>query len=159
MSLYLHKKVIMQLTLPIFPDDIKMINFRVGLKKENDFVYYMLNGQSIYCHSEQDRNSYRYIMSNLVSNGLCTISELSTALGVNRKNIERYVKSFKEHGADYFFNREDNRGQCYRFTEDVKNEAQRLLDMEVTPYTVAKKTGLSESAIRYHLQNGDLKKK
>jgi biotin operon repressor len=136
-----------------------MINFRVGFKEENGFVYYMLNGQNIYCHKEKDRNSYRFIMASLIKNNLCTITELSTALGVNRKNIERYVKSYNENGIDYFFNREDNRGQCYRFTEETKTMAQELLDAGVSQYSTAKELGISESAIRYHIRAGNLKKK
>jgi biotin operon repressor len=149
----------MQLALPIFPASTKMINNCVGFRSENGFVYYMLNGQNIYCHAENDRNSYRFILASLTKNNLCTKTELSTALGIRRKNIERYAKAYEENGVNYFFNREDNRGQCYRFTKEKQKEAQELLDSGVSQNSTAKKIGVSESAVRYHLRSGDLKKK
>jgi transposase len=54
----------------------------------------------------------------MVFNGLCTISELSAALGEGRKNIERYVKAYREKGIGHFFNRKERRGQCYKMTEE-----------------------------------------
>jgi hypothetical protein len=42
-------------------------------------------------------------------NNLCTITELTEALGEHRKNIERYAKTFREKGAEYFFRRKETR--------------------------------------------------
>jgi transposase len=97
-------------------------------------------------------------MANLVITGLCTISELSHALGVQIKNIQRYKKALEEKGAQWFFNREDNRGQCYKFKEDKLKEAQSLLNEGYSQKGTAKQLGVSEGAIRYHLRSGTLKK-
>ena len=148
----------MQLSLPIFPESTVLINHQLGFRREDDFVYYMLNGKTIYCHEKDDHDSYRFTLANLIKNELCTKAELIKALGINRKNLDRYCNALKENGADYFFNREDNRGQCYRFTEDKHTTAQKLLNLGVLPAQVAKQIGVSESAIRYHLKLGDLKK-
>ena len=150
--------MIMQLSLPIFPESTLLINHQLGFRREDDLVYYMLNGKTIYCHEKDDHDSYRFTLANLIKNELCTKAELIKALGINRKNLDRYCNAYKEKGADYFFNREDNRGQCYRFTEDKHTTAQELLNSGILPAQVAKRIGVSESAIQYHLKSGDLKK-
>lgn len=148
----------MQTQLPFFPDSTTLINSTLGFREQDDFVYYLHNGNPIYCHSKDDLNSYRFIMGNLVANNLCTISELSEALGVNRKNIERYVATFREKGAGYFFARKETRGRCYKITEELLPELQECLDNGWSYYRIADEYGISESAVRYHVNKGNLKK-
>lgn len=148
----------MQLQLAIFPERTKLINSSIGFYAKDDFVYYLHNGSPIFCHSKEDRNSYRYILANLVVNNMCTCSEISKALGIQVKNVQRYTKDLRTKGMGYFFNREDNRGQCHKFTSAVQSEAQRLLDNGYSQQMAARKVGLSEAAIRYHVRDGKLKK-
>jgi DNA-binding CsgD family transcriptional regulator len=148
----------MQLQLPIFPEQTKLINSSIGFFNKDDFIFYLHNGSPIFCHAKSDRNSYRYILANLVVNNMCGCSELSRALGINVKNVQRYVKDLREHGMGYFFNREDNRGQCHKFTTDKQAQAQKLLDTGYSQQRTAKELNISESAIRYHLREGNLKK-
>src|SRR5690606_15007492 len=118
----------MQMQLPIFPEDTKLVNACLGFRKSEDYVYYLHNGSPIFCHGENDMNSYRYITANLVNSGLCRSSELADALGVNRRNIERYVKSLREKGSDWFLRRETKRGQAHKITDEMKERAEKLID-------------------------------
>ena len=108
----------MQTKIPYFPMDTKLINNTVGFREQDGTVYYFHNGSPIFCHTKDDHNSYRFILANMVTNGLCSIVELSTALDVNRRNIERYTKAYLEQSAGYFFSRKERRGQCYKMTAD-----------------------------------------
>jgi len=146
----------MQLQLPFFPEHTKFINSSLGLFEKDGYVYYLHNGSPIYCHEKEDRNSYRFIVGNLICNKLCTISEFHESLGEGRKNIERYAKTFREKGAGYFFSRKETRGQCYKITEELMIEIQLKLDEGMSQYRISKECGISESAIRYHLKNGNL---
>ena len=149
----------MQLQLPFFPSETKLINASLGFFEKDKFVYYLHNGNPIYCHSRADRNSYRFILGNLVTNKLCTITELHESLGEHRKNIERYVKAFQEKGAGHFFSRKETRGQCYKMTEELKATIQSHLDEGWSYYRISKHYDISEAAIRYHIRAGYLKKK
>ena len=149
----------MQLFLPIFPEKTRMINFKLGFQRLDDFVHYLVNGLPIYSHAVGDKNGYRYIMATLVNNKLCSITELSEALGVPRKNIERYAKALRDKGIEHFFNRKETRGQCHKFTPEKMRDAQQLLNQGYSQQGTAKAIGVSESAIRYHLKAGSLKKK
>lgn len=144
--------------LPIFPENTKLINSSVGFFAKDDFIFYLHNGSPVYCHGKDDLNTYRYIMANLIITGLCTTSELSQALGVQVKNLQRYKKALKEKGTEWFFNREENRGQCYKFKEATLTQAQNLLNEGYSQKGTAKQLGVSEGAIRYHLRSGALKK-
>jgi biotin operon repressor len=149
----------MQTQLPFFPSDTKLINASVGFREHGDTVYYFLCGSPIYCHAKDDRNGYRFSLANLIVNKLCTISELSIALGEGRKNIERYAKALRDHGASYFFVREDRRGQCYKMTPEKLSLIQGDLDRGSSIYRAALDHEISETAISYHIKNGNLKKK
>jgi DNA-binding transcriptional MerR regulator len=149
----------MQMQLPIFPSTTKLINNTLGVRKQDDMVYYLHNGSPILCHQQQDLNNYRYIMANLVENRLCTIKELSEALGVNRRNVERYVKSLREKGPDWFFNRKEQRGSCHKLTDDKLAEAERLINEFYSVIDVARMLGVTEGALRYHMKKGTIKKK
>lgn len=149
----------MQYQLPIFPETTVMVNSSLGLYMRDEFVYYLHNGSPVFCHSKEDRKSYRYILANLVVNGLCNATELAHALGEHVRNVQRYALALRKEGAAYFFNRKDNRGQCHKFTGQIKEKAQEMLDNGHSQLDIANTLGLSESAIRYHMRNGNLVKK
>lgn len=149
----------MQMQLPFFPTSVKPINPTLGFFKDDGVVFYLHNGSPIFCHSEGDLNSYRYITANMVDSGLCGIKELSDALGVKRRNIERYTANLRSKGADWFFNRPDKRGQCHKLTDELKQEAERLIGDFFSVSDVARMLGVSEGALRYHIKKGNIKKK
>jgi len=148
----------MQMQLPFFPTETKLINDSVGFREQDGTVYYLHNGNPIYCHAKSDRNGYRFALASLVVNRLCLISELCSALGENRKNIERYAKSYREKGAGYFFKRKETRGQCYKMSEEKLSAIQRELDQGISIYRIALNHEVSESAVSYHIKKGTLKK-
>ena len=148
----------MQQILPIFPKDLKMVNYQVGFKQMDEFVHYFVNGMPVYCHQVDDKNGYPYVLATFVNNKFCSIKELREALGVKKKNVEPYAKALREKGMSHFFNRKETRDQCYKFTGEKMNEAQQLLDQGYSQYRTAKMIGVSESAIRYHKKAGNLKK-
>jgi len=150
---------IMQTKLPFFPPHTKLINSSVGFGEHDGTVYYFHSGNPIYCHLKDDRNGYRFALANLVVNKLCTITELCSATGEGRKNIERYAKAFREHGTGHFFARKERRGQCHKMTPSKLAAIQSELDQGVSIYRIALNHDVSEAAISYHIKNGNLKKK
>jgi biotin operon repressor len=149
----------MQTSLPFFPQQTKLINSSVGFFEMEGTVYYLLYGSPIYCHDKNDRNGFRFALANLIRNKRCTIKELSDALGVSRRNIERYAQSYRDHGAGYFFERADGRGQCHKMTPEKITAIQSDLDYGISIYRTALNHDVSEAAINYHIKKGNLKKK
>lgn len=149
----------MQMQLPIFPSSTKLINSSIGIFEKDDFVYYLHNGSPIHCHARNDLNSYRYITAELVVTGLCKPSEIAKAIGVSNRNIQRYSKSLREKGANWFFNREEKRGRAHKLTDEVLKDAQKMIDEFYSVNDVARLLGVTEGALRYHIKKGNIKKK
>jgi DNA-binding NarL/FixJ family response regulator len=89
---------------------------------------------------------------------LCKICELCESLGEGRKNIERYVKAYWDHGYAYFFERKERRGQCYKMTSEKLIAIQSELDSGLSMYRIALNQEISEASISYHIKKGNLKK-
>jgi hypothetical protein len=151
--------IVMQMQLPIFPSSTKLVNSNVGVFEKDDFVYYLHNGSPIFCHDKNDLNSYRYILANMVLSRLCTPMELSRALGVNNRNIQRYAKTLREKGTDWFFHKDEKHGDAHKLTDELLVKAQHMLDRLEPVVGVARQLGVTEGALRYHLRQGNLKKK
>ena len=149
----------MQMQLPIFPHTTKLINSSIGVFEKDDFVYYLHNGSPIHCHEKNDLNSYRYITAELVVNGLCKPSEIAKAFGVSNRNIQRYAKALRVKGANWFFNRKENRGRAHKLTDGTMKDAQQMIDNFYSVADVARLLGVTEGALRYHIKKGNIKKK
>ena len=144
--------------LPIFPENTKLINSSVGFFKKDEFIYYLHNRSPIFCHHVDNINNYRYILANLVESKLCRSSEISRALGISQRNVERYAQKLMQQGIESFFNQTDHRGECFKMTESLVLQAQQLLEDGKTQLGTANSVGVSESCIRYHLRIGNFKK-
>jgi transposase len=149
----------MQMQLPIFPATTKLVNSNVGIFERDDFVYYLHNGSPIFCHDKNDLNSYRYILANMVMSGLCSPMELGKVLGVSNRNIQRYAKSLREKGTDWFFHKQEKHGDAHKLTDALLEEVQHKLDRNEPVARVAREFGVTEGALRYHLRQGNIKKK
>jgi hypothetical protein len=149
----------MQMLLPIFPSTTKMLSESWGVFEKDDMVYYLHSGMPVYVHSKEDIPTYRYVTGTLVHLHACSPSQLSKVFGVNKKNFERYAKKLKEGGSVAFFDSVDNRGKCHKMLEGQLKKTQELIDNGYSQLKTSKEIGVSESAIRYHIRKGNLKKK
>lgn len=149
----------MQMQIPIFPENTKLINPTLGVCQMDDMVYYLHNGSPIFCHYVKDMKSYRYILGNLVEIKLCKCSELSKALGVPVRQVQRYAKTLREKGNDWFFNDRPRAGNDSKLKGDPLEKAQQWLDEFVSVNEIARRLGVTNGAIRYYIRNGRLKKK
>jgi len=92
-----------QISLPFFPEDITLINSHVGFRKHKGIVYYFNGSMPIYQHPEGDIRSFRLFTSQLVVNGNAMQSEIVKAFGVSVISVKRWVKRYREVGAQGFF--------------------------------------------------------
>ena len=92
-----------QIQLPFFPEDITLINSLVGFQKQNGIVYYFNGSMPVYQHDEDDIKSFRLFTSQLVINGNAKQSEIVKAFNVSPISVKRWVKKYREEGAQGFF--------------------------------------------------------
>ncbi len=92
-----------QLLLPFFPEEITLINSRIGFEKRDGIVYYFAGSMPVYQHPENDLKSFRFFTSQIVVNGNATQSEIVRAFGVSVISVKRWVKRYREQGVEGFF--------------------------------------------------------
>lgn len=148
----------MQLQIPFFPKEARLINPHVGFYEKDNLVQYIVNGMPIFSHDKEDINSFRYITSNLISQGMCRKVEIERAFSVSEDSVSRAYKKFKEQGADGFFGTDARHGHAHKILGERKVRIQNKLDKGQSVNSIAKEEGLGESSIRYAIKQGYLKK-
>ncbi len=148
----------MQLQLPIFPAGSKMISHCVGVYEQSGLVQYIVNGLPVYAHGSEDLQSFRFFFSNLISQGLCTQGEVRKAFSITTDYVSRAYRLYKKEGGAGFFKPENRHGYCYKLIGANLAKAQGLLDEGRNQSATALAVGVSESAIRYAIKTGNLKK-
>jgi uncharacterized protein YjcR len=59
-------------------------------------VYYFNGSMPIFKHTQSDHDSFRYITSQLIINGVCKQKEIVNCFGVSDISVKRWVKRHKE---------------------------------------------------------------
>lgn len=149
----------MQLQLPLYPNETKLISQSVGVYRKDGIVQYIVNGLPVYAHPEEDLNSFRFITSNFIAQGLCRKVEVQRCFGVSEDSVSRYYKKFKTKGTEGFFGPDARKGKAYKICGELRKRIQKKLENEQSVNSIAKEEGVRESAIRYQIKKGYLKKK
>ena len=102
-----------QTRFPFFPEDIELINNYIGVQKKNGTVYYFNGAMPVFQHPENDYSSFRLFTSQLVVNGNVKQVEVVKAFDVSSISVKRWVKKFREEGAESFFYRSNNANPGY----------------------------------------------
>ncbi len=103
------KRKMPQIRLPFFSEEITLINSTVGFQKNYGIVYYFNGSMPVYQYprhggqAEEDLKSFRLFTSQLVVNGNAMQSEIVRAFGVSSISVKRWVKKYREEGAQGFF--------------------------------------------------------
>jgi transposase len=149
----------MQLQLPIFPKETRLINNHLGVYEHDGLIQYLLNGMPIYSHSKDDLNAFRFITSNFIEQGLCKKVEIERFFGVSEDAVYRYHLKYVEEGAAGFFGEDARRGKAHKIIGERRQRIQTKLDKGQSVNSIAKEVVVRESAIRYGIKQGYLKKR
>jgi transposase len=147
-----------QLLIPLFPPDSRMITLTLGVRKENETVYYLHSGVPIFSHESGDMNMFRYITSNLILQGLCKNQDIVDTFHVSVDSVSRWKKKLSEEGEKAFFKPETRHGRSHKLLPHLLDRIQGKLDDGKSAYSIAKEEGISEGSIRYAIKQGRLKK-
>lgn len=149
----------MQLLLPLFPKGATMISESVGIFNDDGIVQYIHGGLPIYAHKESDLNHFKYIISNLIEQGICRKTDIAKCFGVTPDFVYAAHKKFKQFGPDAFFGADNRHGYAHKIIGEIKVRIQSKLDKGQSVNSIAKEEKISEASIRYQIKKGALKKK
>jgi hypothetical protein len=148
----------MQLILPIFPNNTVLLNSSVGVYEREGIVQYLVNGLPVYSHSKEDHDAFRFITSNFIHQGLCRKVDVERAFGVSEDSVSRAYKKYITKGESGFFGTDARHGRAHKVVGERRERIQTKLDKGQSVYSIAKQEGVRESAIRYGIKQGYLKK-
>jgi hypothetical protein len=149
----------MQLHLPIFPADTKLINSDLGVYEQDGLVHYLISGLPVYAHAKDDIDAFRFITSNFIHHGLCRKVDIERAFGVSEDTVGRAYKKYVTKGEAGFFGPDARHGSAHKIVGDRRARIQEKLDRGQSVNSIAKEEGVRESAIRYAIKQGYLKKR
>ena len=149
----------MQLQLPLFTKETKLISHNVGVYEREGVVQYIVNGLPVYAHDKDELNAFRFITSNFIHQGLCRKVEIPHCFDVSEDSVYRYYKKFKAQGEKGFFGDDARKGKAHKICGDRRKRIQAKLDKGQSVNSIAKEEGVNESAIRYQIKKGIKKKR
>ena len=149
----------MQLQLPLFPSGCTLISDCLGVYEKEGLVQYIVNGLPVYAHPKDDLKAFRYITSNFIHQRLCRKTEIERCFHVSEDSVQRAYKKFVDKGESGFFGDDARKGTAYKITGDCRLRIQGKLDKNQSVNSIAKQEGVRESAIRYGIKQGYLKKR
>ncbi len=117
-----------QLQLPIFPAGVTEINSRIAVQKEAGRVFYLHGHLPVFQHEEKDVRSFRMFTSQMIAGGTVKPKEIVQAFGVPMITVKRYVKLYRNQGANGFYERQARHSSASVLKGAVLEQAQRLLD-------------------------------
>ena len=135
-----------------------MISDCVGAYQDDGLVHYIVNGMPVYAHARDNLKAFRFITSNFIHQGLCRKVDIERCFGVSEDSVSRAYKKFREQGEDGFFGADARRGKAHKIVGDCHMRIQSKLDKGQSVNSIAKQEGIRESAIRYQIKQGNLKK-
>jgi len=148
----------MQLLLPIFPVQTTLITPSVGVYERDGIIQYLVNGLPIYSHAKEDNDAFRFITSNFIHQGLCRKVDIERAFSVSEDSVSRAYKKFMAKGEAGFFGPDARHGKAHKIVGVRRERIQSKLNKGQSIYSIAKQEGVMESAIRYGIKQGYLKK-
>jgi hypothetical protein len=91
--------------LPLFPEDITLINSYIGVAKRDGVVYYFQGSFPFYHHREESRSSFKHVVCQMLTNNMAKRCEISRAFKIHERSISRWLALFQKEGEDYFFSK------------------------------------------------------
>lgn len=149
----------MQLLLPLFPKGTTMISDSVGVYTDDGIVQYIHGGLPIFAHKKDDLNYFRFIICNLLEQGLCRKTDIAKCFHISPDFVYTAHKKFKELGPDAFFGADNRHGYAHKIIGEKRIRIQYKLDKGQSVNSIAKEEGITEASIRYQIKQGILKKK
>ena len=81
-----------QAILPLFSQDMTIINNRFAVQQMGDTVYWFQGCLPVFCHHVGNERLFRLFCCQLINMDNASAAEISRALGVNREKLSRWAR-------------------------------------------------------------------
>src|SRR5207302_357588 len=149
-------RFLFQLQLPIFPAGITEINSQIAVEKKASTVYYIYGHLPVFHHREDDVDGFRMFTSQMIVNGTVKPKEIVQAFGVPMITVKRYVKVFRERGAQGFYVAKPRHSSASVLKGEVLERAQQLLEEGRSVPEVARELEILANTLHKAIRAGRL---
>jgi hypothetical protein len=146
-----------QMQLPIFPAGVTEINRRIAVEKDGGTVYYIHGLLPVFHHAEDDVRGFRMFTSQMILSGTVKPKEIVQAFGVPMITVKRYVKVFREHGVQGFYEVKPRHNSASVLKGEVLQQAQQLLDEGRSVPEVARELKVLANTLHKAIRDGRLR--
>lgn len=136
-------------------DRISKINEDVSYGNKDRLRYYFHRDFPIFNHSQDDYNSFRMIVGQMVVMGFCRNVEIQKAFGLNKTSVCRWSKKIRERGSQIFSNNPRRRSAVI-MNENVLSKAQGLLNEGLSRSKTAEILGIKKNTLAKAIQAGKI---
>lgn len=148
---------LLQKLLPLFSEDVTLINSLIGFSKRDGKVYYFNGQMPLFSHAEDDVESFKMFMAQLYVQGNVKQSDINKIFKLNPINMKRWVQKFIDGGPGAFYRKESSyTPRNSVLTEEVLKKVQLLLDEGYGLSRIGKELSLKADTLRKAIGAGKL---
>lgn len=152
---------LLQKLLPLFSEDITLINNIVGFAEREGMVYYFNGQMPLFRHKATDLDSFKMFMSQLYVNGSAKQSEINRTFDLNPINMKRWTKKYLEGDVRTFYTNENELGVSVNrnprvLSDAVIEDVQSLFNKGYSPSKAGAQLGLKADTLRKAIKSGKL---
>lgn len=136
-----------QLQLPLFPAGSKGITGEIGVHCQDGKVVYVCGHLPVFQHDAGDLGSFRMFTSQMVVNGTAKAGQIAATFGVPLATVKRYAAIYRLSGAKGFFETKARFRSETKLTEEVKEQARKLLEEGMNVAAVGKELSVQASTL------------
>ena len=145
----------LQQILPLIPSGATQVGQLLSIVREDDHTKYYMGVFLIGIHKASDTAGFKAKICELIFCGLCRNKDVLKNLAVSSSSLKRWIRQYKEKGADSFHAASATRGGTV-LTDAVIIVAQDLLDKHHTRKQAAVKLSVNYDVIRKAVADGRL---
>ena len=146
-----------QSRLPLHPAEATEINDTVSVLDDGITVAYFAAGIPLFTHAQKDVIGRRVAIAQIMALELATPTELSVGLRIGRSTLYRQQERFEARGVEGLADEKHGPKGPHKLTEQLRSQAQQLLDEGKSNRAVAEDMGVDEGTIRHAVRRGWLR--
>ena len=133
--------------LPGFPEGAINVGTSLSILTKDGHVTYFVGGDNYYSHPEEDVQSRRFALTNLMENKHVRACDLESVLNIPHRTLMNWGKQYKECGCASFYNPIE-RVKPRVMTPDKNAECAELFAKGFSASEVARQAKVKESTLR-----------
>ena len=149
------EKPMAQRQLPMFPEGSISVTHDLAVENRDGRITYFYGTLPVFTHDENDDASFKMITAQFYTNGYVKQMDIVRAFGVTPISVKRAVKRYQEEGVRGFYAEKKTRGAVV-LTDEVLQQAQRLLSEGQEPYDVADQLDVKRDTLSKAIRAGRL---